>query len=339
MANVVLFDPKQRPEYALAKQEASSLTKGLAGGGGFSGKRISIKGGVFRLISDGKEVAAIEERHLDVVIVRGAEHIGRTYYSKTYDEDAPAAPDCWSPDGVVPDSTASNPQSEQCATCPQNVKGSGNEDSRACRFSQRVAVVLANDMSGDVMQVSLPATSLFGKEEGDNRPLQAYARYITSGNARIEQFITRLKFDTTVATPKLFFKPMRWLVDSEHEISKEQGTTDAALKAVTMTVAQTDKVAPAALAPGVPLKPAKAPAPVVHDVPADDEPPPPPPPGAAAAPAAAKKGRGRPKKNAAPAADVEPPIAAPTLRATPSAPTLPPRKSVGDVVAQWGDED
>lgn len=48
MANVVLFDPKQRPEYALAKQEASALTKSLAGGGGFPGKRISIKGGVFR---------------------------------------------------------------------------------------------------------------------------------------------------------------------------------------------------------------------------------------------------------------------------------------------------
>jgi hypothetical protein len=37
---------------------------------------------------------------------------------------------------------------------------------------------LANDMEGDVLQLTLPAKSIFGKEEGDNRPLQAYARFL-----------------------------------------------------------------------------------------------------------------------------------------------------------------
>jgi len=65
-----------------------------------------------------------------------------------------------------------------------NVKGSGQGESKACRFSQRLAVVFANDIGGDVMQLQLAATSIFGKEEGDKRPLQAYARYLAAQNVQ-----------------------------------------------------------------------------------------------------------------------------------------------------------
>ena len=69
MSNVALFNPSQVPSFA-RKGELSDIAKALAGGGaGQSGERISIKGGVFRLLSGGKEIAAIEERYLDVVIV------------------------------------------------------------------------------------------------------------------------------------------------------------------------------------------------------------------------------------------------------------------------------
>lgn len=316
----------KRPEYALVKQEASAITKALVGGSGFSGKRISIKGGVFRLISDGKEVAAIDERFLDVVITRAAEHIGRTYYAAAYDEDKPAAPDCWSADGVKPDTKVKNLQSPQCSTCAQNVKGSGTEDARACRYSQRVAVVLANDMEGDVLQLNLPATSLFGKEEGDNRPLQAYARQLAANNANIEQFITRLKFDIKAPNPKLFFKPMRWLTEEEVEVVKQQGLTDDAMHATTMTVSQIDKVPPqpakAAPAqqedPPAPAPKAKAKEPV-----ADEEPP-------APAPSIGKK-RGRPAKEA--------PAPEPTVRAAAAAPGLPPRANIADIAAKWETDD
>lgn len=181
------------------------------------------------------------------------------------------------------------------------------------------------------MQLNLPAQSLFGKEEGDNRPLQAYARYLAANNAQVEQFITRLKFDVSVANPKLFFKPMRWLVDSEYAVTQAKGTTDDAVRAVTMTVSQMDKVAPAAPAKKV----AKVVAPVQE--PADDDPPPPAPPAAATeAPSTPKKGRGRPKK---PAAPVESPAPEPVLKTTPTAPTLPERKDVASVAAQWGEDD
>ena len=247
MAEVALFNPSQVPAFA-KKGELSAVAKALAGSGGGGGKRISIKGGVFRLISDGKEVAAIEDRFLDVVIVNAAPKISRTFYMKAYDPDTPAGPDCWSADGDKPDPSASAKQSDTCASCPQNVKGSGAGESRACRFSQRVAVVLANDIEGDVLQLTLPAQSIFGKEEGDNRPLQAYSRWLIAQNIGPDMVVTRMKFDTKAEAPKLFFKPMRWLTDDEHETCVRQGQSDDATKAVTMSVAQTTStVAPVQL--------------------------------------------------------------------------------------------
>jgi hypothetical protein len=92
-------------------------------------------------------------------------------------------------------------------TCPQNIKGSGQGESRACRFNQRLAVVLANDLNGDVLQLQLPATSIFGKAEGDNHPLQSYARLLAAQSISPEMVVTRMKFDTQKESPKLFFKP------------------------------------------------------------------------------------------------------------------------------------
>ena len=259
MSNVALFNESKVPAFA-KKGELSDLAKSLAGGTGGGGKRISIKGGVFRLLVDGKEIASIDERYLDVVVVNAAPKIGRTFYMKAYDGETPTGPDCWSADGERPDASAVNPQSDRCATCDQNIKGSGSGESRACRFSQRLAVVLANDIEGNVMQLQLPATSIFGKEEGDKRPLQAYARYVVANQASPEMMITRMQFDTKAEAPKLFFKPVRWLNEEEYEVAVRQGKTDDAKRAITMTVAKMDKVeTPAPLAlEGAKPKAAKA---------------------------------------------------------------------------------
>jgi len=50
-------------------------------------------------------------------------------------------------------------------------------------------------MEGDVLQLTLPAKSIFGKEEGDNRPLQAYARFLlaqTPNPVDPSEVVTRL---------------------------------------------------------------------------------------------------------------------------------------------------
>lgn len=237
MGEIAKFNPAQPPAFA-RKGELSDLAKSLAGGVGISSKRISIKGGVFRLMADGKEITSIDDRHLDVVIVNAAPKISRTFYAGQFVEGENKAPDCWSADGEKPDASVESPQASDCASCPMNVKGSGQGDSKACRFSQRLAVVLANDIGGDVMQLQLAATSIFGKEEGEKRPLQAYARYLAVQSVSPEMLVTRLRFDTKAAVPKLFFQPVRYLEEDEYETVVEKGQSASAKNAITMTVSK-----------------------------------------------------------------------------------------------------
>jgi hypothetical protein len=243
MSNITLFSPANVPAFA-RNNELSDTAKALTGGNVSNNKRISIKGGVFRLLAGGKEVAAIDDRHLEVVIVKAAPKLSRIFYAAQYDAENIVPPDCWSNDGEHPDASAQNRQAETCMACPQNIAGSGQNNSRACRFQQRLAVVLADNIAGDVMQLTLPATSIFGKEEGDKRALQAYARYLAVQNPPVnpEQIVTEMRFDTKAESPKLFFKPVRWLNDEENEVAKEHAASPVAQRAVVMTVAQSDGV-------------------------------------------------------------------------------------------------
>ena len=125
MSKVSLFNPSNVPAFA-RNNTLSETAMALTGGGSnaSSGKRISIKGGVFRLMDNGKEVAAIEDRHLDIIIVKAAPKIARQYYAGAYDKDAAAsAPDCTSNDGERPDPSSKNKQSETCLTCPPEPSG------------------------------------------------------------------------------------------------------------------------------------------------------------------------------------------------------------------------
>jgi hypothetical protein len=237
----------------LKAYELDDTTKALMGGGSGGSKRISIEGGVWRLLVNGKEIAQKEERNLNVVIVAAAPKVSRTFYAGVYKKGQSTAPDCWSNNGDYPDSSVKEAQAKSCATCPQNVKGSGQGEGRACRFSQRLAVVLDNDIGGDVFQITLPSTSIFGEGESGKWPLQMYAKMIGGKGVPITAVVTEMRFDTASSTPKITFKPVRFLEVGEITQAIEQGKTDAALKAITMTVSQTDSVqklaAPVAQAP------------------------------------------------------------------------------------------
>lgn len=328
MSNITLFNSSNVPAFA-RNNELSDTAKALTGGSGSNTKRISIKGGVFRLVAGGKEIASVDDRHLDVVIVRAAPKVSRIFYAGAYDADKIVRPECWSNDGEKPDGSASNPQNATCMGCPQNEAGSGNGNSRACRFQQRLAVVLANNMDGDVLQLTLPATSIFGKEDGDKRPLQAYARYLAAQNPPVnpEQIVTRMKFDTKAESPKLFFQPVRWLTDEEYPSVVSQGDSAEAKAAVTMTVAQADgvKAAPMAIPGAAPKAAAKA-APVQSfaEMAEEEE-------AAAVAPKAAKA----PKTKPAADADDEPEVRKESSKAS----AVPAKKSkLADIVSDWDDE-
>ena len=240
MSNDLAMLGQGLPSY-LKEIQLDATTKSLLGSGGTGGiKRISIRGGVWRMMVSGKEVAKNEDRTMNVVIVAASPKVSRTFYASSYQEGEIKAPDCWSADGEVPDAKASDPQSKRCIDCVQNTKGSGQGDSRACRYSQRLAVTLANDIGGEVMQLTLPASSIFGAGEPGKWPLQTYAKMIGSKGVPITAVVTEMRFDTDSATPKLTFKPVRVLDSDEHNTAISQGKTPAAIKAVTMTVSEAD---------------------------------------------------------------------------------------------------
>lgn len=238
---VTLFQGGNLPSY-LKNRELDDITKSLISGN--TSKRISIKGGVFRMMSGGKEIAINEDRAMNMVIVNAAPKVSRSYYEKGYDPDAEkaAAPTCWSADGETPDKDVFAPVHKNCADCPMNVKGSGQGDSRACRYQRRLAVALENDLEGDVYQLTLPATSIFGKGENGKLPLNAYASFLAGFNVPITAVVTEMRFDTSAETPKLTFKAIRPLTEEEFATSQRQGQTPAAKQAITFTVAKQDDV-------------------------------------------------------------------------------------------------
>lgn len=312
MANNLTFNPSQLPAFARNRgNKTSTLAKALSGGGGGGGypNRISIRGGVFRLIHEGKEVASIEERFIDVVIVNAAPRVQRQFFEESFDDNANARPVCWSSDGDKPDAEVSNPPANACAECPNNIKGSGKGETKACRFQQRLSVVHAEDMTGYVLQLVVPGKSLFGKEENGNFPLQAYARWLSAQSIEPNEVVTRIKFDTNESAPKLFFKTQRWLTDGEFEAVSAMGESKEAKDAVLM-LGGSAAAAPKALAAPEEKK---------------EEP----------APKAKAKGKEKPKAEAEAADEAEEPV----VRKAAEAPAIPPRKSVADVVASWDDTD
>ena len=225
----------------LKNLQLDATTKALMGGSGNGGgKRISIRGNVFRMMVDGKEIAQNEDRAMPIIIAAANANVSRTYYAGTYQEGQAMAPACWSNDGVTPDIKSDQPQSSKCASCPQNIKGSGQGDSRACRFSQRLAVLLENDIRGDIYQLTLPAQSIFGAAENGKMPLQSYAKFLGSHGLPVTAVVTEMRFDTASATPRLTFKAIRPLTEEELSMAQEKGQSAEAKAAIAATAAQMD---------------------------------------------------------------------------------------------------
>lgn len=247
-------------------QSLMDMNKKMAGGSGAAGKRISIRGGKFRMVVDGEQVSVSKSDTMNMVILDAAD-ISRTYYEGKFDPDNPSAPTCWSADTRTPsaDVPEENRQAARCADCPMNVKGSGQGESRACRFSQRLAVSLENELD-TVYQLQLPATSIFGASTGNDMGLQAYIKFLSVHKTPAIAVMTEMRFDDESATPKLYFRPVRGLDEPELKEVLEARETDEAKKAIEFTVSQTDGVKAKAAE-----KPKPKPAPVEAPEEEDDE--------------------------------------------------------------------
>lgn len=217
-------------------------TRAVAGNSG--SKRLSIDGGVFRKYVGGKQVAEVEDRHMNIIFVRMAHNPSRTYYSGAYQKGVKVSPACWSQDAQVPSPEVKNPKATSCRECPFSAKGSGQGGTgTACRLSWRTAVVLPQDPTGDVMQLVLPATSVFGDEDAGRWPFKAYVQMLANNNISASRVVTKMQFDTKASVPRLLFSPIAPINEAHLDILARQGKSDAAERAIKLTVYQTDSAA------------------------------------------------------------------------------------------------
>lgn len=250
MSNIVLN--QDLPDF-LQQAGVSELTKQLAGNSGV--KRIVPKNGSFKLMVKGEEMGKIKG-DLNVIIVNAAPKVGRIFYAKQWTPDAePTAPDCFSNDGNAPDSKAGNPQARSCNDCPQNVKGSGQGQSKACRYSRRIAVLLEQDfgtsLEGEVYQMNLASKSLFGDSVGDCMTFENYTKYLNSNGKSIDYVVTRISFNEENDNQSVLFNPTRYINRTEHTVANNVANTEQTKALIVMTPSQADGVTkqPALAAP------------------------------------------------------------------------------------------
>jgi|TARA_R110000824_G_scaffold97283_4_gene232332 hypothetical protein len=191
----------------------------------FYPRKISLRDAKFSFVENGTEVLPSEDGPIGVIIIKAAP-ISRSYYAGEYNEASPTTPTCWDddtregrPSTKVPEE---NVQSPTCFDCKWNIKGSGKGESRACRFHQRIVVMLTNN-EGDVVnsalyQIQLPATSIFG-DNPQKMAMQSYARHLNMHKTPLASVITEIRFDTTGVVPKLLFKPKRPVTEEELKLA------------------------------------------------------------------------------------------------------------------------
>lgn len=250
MSNVSIFRDEQHIT-AAAPQGVDEITRRLLGNT-LNLKRISIKGGKWRMVMGGEQIATSNSDKLEVVVVNAAPHVSRYFYNKGYDGKSVGAPDCWSNDGVRPDAKAKSPQWKTCEGCPKNIAGSGtNGQGRACRYARRLALALANDVTqSDVYQIQLPPTSMFGKaKDEDHMGLDAYVRHLAGYNYSITGVVTEMRFDPNAESPRIYFRAIRRLTDAEREVVSDKSVSPEALAAIAFNPGSIDSGAASPVPP------------------------------------------------------------------------------------------
>jgi hypothetical protein len=257
MSNITILN-QELPDF-LQNAGLSELTKQIAGKGGV--KRIVPKNGIFRKMVGGEEMGKVKGS-INVVIVNASPKVGRIFYMKQWTPDAePTSPDCFSNDGVAPDAGSANPQSDRCDSCDQNIKGSGMANSKACRYSRRLAVMLEENfnsaLENDVYQMNLASKSLFGDSPTDKtHKFENYSKYLANNGKSLDYVVTEISFNEDNDNQSVMFTATRFINKAEHAVTSKHSAAPETKKMVMMTPYQADTssrnqaaVAPALAAP------------------------------------------------------------------------------------------
>jgi hypothetical protein len=242
MSNVTIFKQPNSPANT-GRRELSDLAKSLLQSD-LTTRRIQTNtNGTFKRIINGEQIGKAVRGEINVIIVNTLPKVSRVYYAGKYDPNSkPTLPDCWSNLGDKPEAAASNKQSSNCGSCPQNIQGSGDNGGRACRYQRRIAVLLENDPSGEIYQFNIPAKSLFGKGTDNVHPFESYTKYLPANGFSIDQVVTNISYDLNADSMELLFSPVREVSDDELALVQSAQQHPDAQRVVILTVAQQDKV-------------------------------------------------------------------------------------------------
>lgn len=213
---LIIPDNATVPAYALLNGNGAAAAANEDAGFGISSgmpPRIKISAKTFALVNEAGEVTPIppgkltkgpdDNLYLQVIVLRAKRAFTKVWYAAAYNpnDDEHAAPDCMSTDGERPDAGVFSPQSELCATCPQNAFGTGTDQNgnptkgKACTDNKILAVFVP---SFGVHQLKLPPASL--------RNWGQYVRELTKRNFNVGAVITLVGFDLTSDFPQLVFQ-------------------------------------------------------------------------------------------------------------------------------------
>ena len=158
---------------------------------------------------------------LDLVVLYGAEHNSKTYYSKNYQDGDDHPPDCWSTDGIKPDAAAPSKQNPTCAGCKWNEFGSRMNQTtgtrgKACADFRRMAVVPYPDIENMAMGGGISAgPMLLRVPPASLGVLAEYSAFLKGNSIPICAVVVRLGFETQLAYPKFTMDTLRALTDDE----------------------------------------------------------------------------------------------------------------------------
>ena len=245
MSNISIF--KNQSGESSGRRPLSDLAKSV--GVKTTSRRIQTNtNGTFRKVINGEQIGKAIRGEFNAIIVAMLQKVSRTFYAGTYDPNVKATlPDCWSNNGDRPEEKSANPQSASCATCKQNIEGSGdNGKSKACRFQRRIALLLEGDASGDVYQFNVPAKSLFGKGTGNVHPYESYIKYLSANDISPDYVVTNISYNLDASTMALQFMPSREITDDEYALVAAAQSRPETKRLVQLTVGEVDGAKPRA---------------------------------------------------------------------------------------------
>lgn len=160
---------------------------------------------------------------IDVVIVRAATNLAKTYYKGGFKPGSKDPPLCFSNDGVRPDTASAEKQAPSCALCEHNKFGSRTtEDGKAaksCGDHKRTAVLLDPPLAKEVLGMELAEPLLLRIPAASLNDFAVFGDTMDRQGFALPTFVTRLSFDHTKNFPKFKFEAIRPLDGPEGEVA------------------------------------------------------------------------------------------------------------------------